>query len=83
MIYEIPVTPPQLHEIITALSRNKAKIAQRIRYNDRKMQAPEEQQRWATEPARKQYLETLQYCRAERIQTIDGLLAILEPLKEK
>lgn len=47
------------------------------------MQAPEEQQRWATEPARKQYLETLQYCRAERIQTIDGLLAILEPLKEK
>ena len=47
------------------------------------MQAPEEQQRWATEPARKQYLETLQYCRAEMIQTIDGLLDILEPLKEK
>ena len=47
------------------------------------MQAPEEQQRWATEPARKQYLETLQLCRAERIETINGLLATLEPLKKK
>ncbi len=46
------------------------------------MQQPEEQQRWAAEPARKLYLETLQQCRAERIKTIDGLLAILEPLKE-
>ena len=46
------------------------------------MQQPEEQQRWAAEPARKLYLETLQQCRAERIKQIDGLLAILEPLKE-
>lgn len=83
MIYEIPVTPPQLHELITALHRNKAKIQQRIRHNDRKMQDPEEQQRWTTEPARKLYLETLQQCRAERIKTIDGLLATLEPLKQE
>lgn len=82
MIYEIPVTPPQLHELITALHRNKSKIQQRIRHNERKMQQPEEQQRWAAEPARKLYLETLQQCRAERIKQIDGLLAILEPLKE-
>lgn len=78
---EITITPPELHELITALQRNKAKIGQRIRYNARKMQEPAEQARWATEPARKQYLETLQYCRAERIKTIDGLLAVLEPLK--
>lgn len=47
------------------------------------MQDPEEQQRWTTEPARKLYLETLQQCRAERIKTIDGLLATLEPLKQE
>lgn len=78
----LSLPPPQLHELITALHRNKCKIQQRIRHNEKKMQQPEEQQRWAAEPARKLYLETLQQCRAERIKTIDGLLAILEPLKE-
>ena len=82
MEHTITVTPPQLHELITALHRNKCKIQQRIRHNERKMLQPEEQQRWAAEPARKLYLETLQQCRAERIKTIDSLLAILEPLKE-
>lgn len=71
-------TPPQVHELVTALHRNRAKIQQRIRYNERRAGTPEEQERCAIDPGRKVYLEAMATCRRCRIDTIDGLLAVLE-----
>ena len=80
MNHQITCTPPQLHEIVTALHRNKAKIQQRIRYNQRKAETTEEQEKQAADPNRKLYLDTIETCRRGRIETIDGLLEMLEPL---
>ena len=76
--YTLNLTPPQLHEVLTALNVNKHKIAGRIRHAERKSASPEELEKKAADPNRRLYLETIMQCRAGRIETINGLLKDLE-----
>ena len=75
---DISLTAPQLHEVVTALHRNRAKINQRIRHDERKRQTPEGKEAEAADPCRGLYLDTIATCRASRIETIDDLLEQLE-----
>ena len=75
---KIDINPTQLHELVTALHKNRSHIEARIRYNQRKAGTPEEIEKQATDPCRKLYLETIETCRRGRIATINGLLEILE-----
>ena len=78
MMHTFTFTPPQIHELVTALHRNRAKIQQRIRHNERLAATPEEQERRALDPGRKVYMEAMTTCRQCRIETIDALLELLE-----
>lgn len=80
---KIDITPPQQHEIITALHKNRSKIQQRINHNQRLADTPEELEKQAIDPTRKIYLDAMEACRKSRIATIDGLLAILEAQETK
>ena len=79
----ITLTPPQLHEVITALHRNRSKIQQRMRWSERHMDTPEEQEKRACDPNRTLYMETIRTCREGRIATIDALLAELTPHEDE
>lgn len=77
-MYTFDFTPPQVHELVTSLHRNRARILGRIHRQERKAESPEEQERIACDPGRKVYLDAMAECRRCRINTIDGLLAVLE-----
>ena len=72
------ILPPQVHELITALHRNRARIQARISRQEKREGSPEELDRIACDPGRKVYLDAIIECRRCRIKTIDGLLAMLE-----
>ena len=79
MTYTFDFTPSELHEIVTALHKNRTCIAARMRRAERRSQTPEEIQKQADDPLRKLYLDTIYQCRGGRIETIDRLLQQLEP----
>ena len=78
MIYEIEVTPPQRHEIVTALHRNRNKLWQRVRHTEKQLIELKSED----DPSRRLYLETIKDLRLDRIAKIDDLLKTLEPIKE-
>lgn len=73
----IDITPPQLHEIVTALHRNRCKIWSRLRHTEKQLiELPDE-----SDPSRRLYLETIKTLRLERVAKIDALLQNLETLQ--
>lgn len=70
----------ELHEIVTALARNRAKIRGRLARTERLLLTPpiEEIEKQQSDPMRAKYLQTLIECRKARIEIIDRLLKEIE-----
>ena len=79
---QIEITPPELHEIITSLHRNRCKVGYRIRWDDRRRETEPVKARMEADPTYKSYLDAIRAARVQRVETITQLIQRFETLEK-